>query len=80
MGIEDDINRIGSEEQEDAQVFERVGAVDKEVPDIHASILPRGSDIRSPTSKNNPAPARDLVPQTPPSARTLYPWPFAWPM
>jgi hypothetical protein len=49
MGIEDAINRIGSEEQEDAQVFVGVGAGDGEVLGIHASILPRGSDIRGHT-------------------------------
>ena len=45
------VEGIGSEKEEDAEVFVGVGAGDGEVLGIHASILPRGSDIHGPTRK-----------------------------
>ena len=59
------VEGIGSEEQEDAQVFVGVGAGDGEVLGIHASILLLGSDIRGPTTKNKFAP-RASAPRRPP--------------
>ncbi len=59
------VEGVGSEEQEDAEVFVGVGAGDGEVLGIHASILPWGSDIRGPTAKNKPRtpdPRRNMMP------------------